>query len=188
MRRPMLLAVLLSVALGIVIFAKVKLDESIKEGKFDSAPASMTEDMPNTIDIGVQQDPTAMDSSAVHHGSGSSRIDIMAALVEARQSFKTKAEAKSEATQDPHSTPPVIIRSAETLGRLMTLEKQNPAYKPEFQAFYAECAKDSDVLTVTRVQCLENYAKSKEISADEEQKLLAEVEPIVKQLYLELKK
>lgn len=188
MRRPMLLAVLLSVALVVVIFAKMKLDESIKAGKFAESSRPAPDDKLYTVDIGVEQDSALSEASAAHQGAGSSKIDVMAALLEARQSFKAKAEASVEATKDPHATPSVIIRSAETLGRIVTLEKQNPAYKPEFRAFYVDCAKDSAVLTVTRVQCLENYARIQALSAAEEQALLAEVDPIVKQLFLEMKK
>ncbi|RZA25050.1 MAG: hypothetical protein EOP10_08030 [Proteobacteria bacterium] len=190
MKRPLFLAVLLTTALAVVIFAKWKLDQAIKEGQFSSEPVDTAktpaEEIPNTIDIGIEQDPNATTSAAVHQATGSSKTDIMAALVSARQKFRSKAEVTSEAKKDPHSTPPTIIEAAETLGTLTSLEKQNPAYKPEFQAFYIECARDADVLTVTRVQCLENYVKSKGLDHAEVEKVLVDIDPTVKQLYREM--
>ncbi|RZA11149.1 MAG: hypothetical protein EOP10_33555 [Proteobacteria bacterium] len=63
----------------------------------------------------------------------------------------------------------------------------HPEYKPEFQAFYLDCSKDETVITITRVQCLEKYVKSKNLSPEDETQVLSEVEPIVKKLYLEIK-
>lgn len=189
MRKPLLLTAFLAVALVIVIVAKLKLDTAIKEGKFADQPGDNP--LANTIDIGVQEDTQNPASSApapVHQAAGTSKIDVMAALVKARQSFKAKNEASEEARKDPHTTPGVIIQAAETLGNLLTLEQQNPAYKPEFQAFYIDCAKDAEIITVTRVQCLENYVKSKDLSGAEEDKVVAEVDPTVQSLYKELKK
>ncbi|MES2746281.1 MAG: hypothetical protein V4655_12695 [Bdellovibrionota bacterium] len=190
MKRPLLLAVLLTTALAVVIFAKWKLDQAIKEGKFNSesveTAATPADENPHTIDIGIEQDPSVTSSAPAHQATGSSKTDIMAALVVARQKFKTKAEATSEVKKDPHTTPPTIIEAAETLGTLTSLEKQNPAYKPEFQAFFIECAKDADVLTVTRVQCLESYVKSRELDPTEVEKVLVDIDPTVKQLYREM--
>ncbi len=188
MRRPALLAVLLGIALVSVLYGKYKLDESIKEGKFETKP-TVDADHPMTIDLGVEPDPSKPQADQPPHSSAAgSHADVMGTLVEARQSFRQKDEAKKEATADTHSTPSTIIKSAEKLGQIVTLEQTNPEYKPEFQAFYLECSKDSLVLTITRVQCLEKYVQSKKPTADEETTLLSEVDPIVKKLYLELKR
>jgi hypothetical protein len=191
MKRPLLLAGLLSAALIVVVLAKWKLDQAIKEKKFESAPESVqgsqteTSSSPNTIDIGVQQEARLDSSAPVHQAAGASKIDVMAALMSARQMFKSKAEATQEVQGNPHATPSSLIRAAETLGTLTSLEKSNPAYKPEFQSFYLDCIKDADVLTVTRVQCLENYVKSKELGPEDVEKLLTDVDPTVRQLYRE---
>lgn len=182
MRRPLLLAVLLAIALFAVLFGKYKLDQSIKEGKFHTTPDS---DHPMAMDQAVAPDssqalPEAPSAPADAHTA------IMAALVEARQSFRQKDETKNEAGADPHRTPHSIVSSAEKLGQLITLEQAHPEYAPEFQAFYLECSKDSQVMTVTRVQCLERFIQSKKPSAEDETTLLAEVDPIVKKLYLEM--
>lgn len=188
MRRPALLAVLLGLALLAVIFGKYKLDQSIKEGRFNSTP-TYDADHPMTIDLAVEPDPKKPQPvDQLPDSGGDSHTAVMGALMEARQSFRQKEEMRAEATADPHSTPPSIIKSAEKLGQIITLEQTHPEYKPEFQAFYLECSKDSLVITVTRVQCLEKYIQSKKPSADEEKALLAEVDPLVKKLYLEMKR
>ncbi|MBC7532120.1 MAG: hypothetical protein H7318_11110 [Oligoflexus sp.] len=191
MRRPALLAVLLGIALLAVLFGKYKLDQSIKEGKFDSTASPVFDaDHPMTIDLGVEPDPKkSLPLDQPPHGSAAdSHTDVMAALVEARQSFRQKDAMRAEASADPHTTPNSIVKSAEKLGQIITLEQIHPEFKPEFQALYLECSKDSEVLTVTRVQCLEKYIQSKKPSADAENALLAEVDPVVKKLYLEMKR
>ncbi len=188
MRKPLLMSALLAGALVVVLFAKFRLDKAIKEGTLPEL-GRKDEAFENSVDIGIEQDPKTLSKTDASHGSsGATKIDVMAALVEARQAFRKKDEVRNEASQDPHQTPPTIINAAEVLGNIFSLEKQNPAYKPEFQAFYLDCSKDAEVPTVTRVQCLVNYANSKTLTADEEEKLLSEVDPTVKQLYKEIKR
>ena len=187
MRRPAVLAVLLGIALFAVIYGKYRLDNLIKEGKLDSLP-SAGKDQQNTIDLGVQQDdPKSVLQEAPPHSTGSTHQDVVVALVEARQSFRSKEAVSSEAAADPHVTPNSIVKSAEKLGQLITLEQSHPEYKPEFQAFYLECSKDSLVITVTRVQCLEKYVKSKQLSEADEKQLLSETDQLVKKLYLDIR-
>lgn len=198
MRRPFLVAAFLAVALIAVLYAKWQLDTAIKEGKFAETDADTAEegatgagenDQPQTIDIGIAQDPAVEARGTMHHASeGASKTDVMATLAQARESFKSKPAVTDEATKDPHSTPPTIIQAAETLGKILTLEKQNPAYKPEFQAFYLECAELKDNLTVTRVQCLENYVKSRELNSSDEEALVSKMDPAVQQIYKEIKR
>lgn len=191
MRRPALLATLLAVALFAVIYGKYRLDKSIKEGKFSSSEETTVDpDHPMTIDLGVEPDPRKPQPQDVapHSAGGNSHIDVMGALVEARQAFRQKEAVAGEAAKDPHSTPSNIIQSAEKLGQLITLEQSHPEYRPEFQAFYLECSKDKEVITITRVQCLEKYVQSKKPNPEEEAKVLDEVDPIVKKLYGEMKR
>jgi hypothetical protein len=191
MRRPALLAILLAVALFAVIYGKYRLDKSIKEGKFNSTEETTVDpDHPMTIDLGVEPDPNKpRPQDAPPHSTGAaSHTDVMATLVEARQTFRQKDAVATDASKEPHNTPSAIIQSAEKLGQLITLEQNHPEYRPEFQAFYLECAKDAEVITITRVQCLEKYVQSKKPSPDEEAKVLNEVDPIVKKLYGEMKR
>ncbi|MBC7662107.1 MAG: hypothetical protein H7249_20620 [Chitinophagaceae bacterium] len=191
MRRPVFVGAMLLIALIAVIYGKIHLDSLIKEGRLETSIAKVPvgdDYKQNTIDLGVQPDPNQTQlQDAPPHATGSAHQDVMAALVEARQSFKNKEAVTSEAAADPHQTPNAVIHSAEKLGEIVTLEQAHPEYSPEFQAFYLECAKDPDVITVTRVQCVEKYVKSKKLNASEETQLLSEVDPVVKRLYLQIK-
>lgn len=193
MRKPLFMAVFFSFALGIVIFAKYKLDQAIEEGKFEDIPGDKPFD--NSVDIGIENDRgAAADSSPSPHqaagdaSQGASKTDVMAALVQAREKFRLKTDVTEQAKENVHNTPNAIILAAETLGNLRTLEQQNPAYKPEFLAFYLECSKDSEMITVTRVQCLDNYVKSSGITGADEENIVSSVDAQVQSLYRELKK
>ncbi len=188
MRRPALLALLLAIALFSVLYGKYRLDQGIKEGRFNTETAPAADPgLPTTIDLGVEPDPGRPSAAELPpHSAGDSHTDVMSALVEARQSFRLRDKVTREAAGDPHATPNSILKSAEKLGTLVTLEQAHPEYRPEFQAFYLDCSKDPLVITVTRVQCLEKFVQSKKPGPDDVKILLAGTDPVVAKLYLEM--
>ena len=195
MRRPVLMAVLLTIALACVIYGKYRLDQGIKEGVFNTEPAGTDA---GTQPAGALQTPTeaGVETSRPEQsplGAGDevksteeARSEVLSALVTARETVRLKDKVAGEAGVDAHATPNTILRSAEVLGALISLEQSHPEAKAEFQAFYQECAKDSEVITVTRVQCLEKYIISKELSPDQTKALLATTDPLVAKLYREM--
>ncbi|RZA11150.1 MAG: hypothetical protein EOP10_33560 [Proteobacteria bacterium] len=135
MRRPLVLAVLLSVALFAVIYGKYRLDKMIQEGKMDATEASPPSgEQQNTIDIGVQADP-GQESLAVAppHGTGSAHQDVMAALVDARQTFRNKETVTKEAAANPHTTPALSLNLQKSSDPSLPLKRCIPSISLSFR-------------------------------------------------------
>ncbi len=194
MRRPLLLTVIVAVALILVFISQARLQKFVKEGQLSEEAVPPAANEASTASASEQAEPSMQNaeqgpqeaSAEKTTESESPKEKVMAALLETRNSFRTRENTAREVKADPHSTPPSIMNAASKLADLLELEQQYPQFKNDFQTFYVECAKDAKVITVTRVQCLEKYFLSRQATDEEKEQILKDMPPIVQRLYREL--
>ncbi|MCX6128720.1 MAG: hypothetical protein NTX25_06600 [Proteobacteria bacterium] len=111
---------------------------------------------------------------------------LRAELLQARHDIQNSAELEKASAEDVHHAPELILAAATKLAEVMELEATYPQQKAEFLNFYAECADDASVITVTRAQCLKRYMDSLNPDEAQKQQVLKDLPVSVVHLYQSL--
>ena len=104
-------------------------------------------------------------------------------MEDSRAALKNKGQLKTELAENPHGTPPALIRAGLVLGEIAELEAQYPERKEEFTRYYRECFESSETITVTRVQCLKRYIRSAKLDGTQRESVVARLPDPVQRLY-----
>jgi len=108
----------------------------------------------------------------------------LSVAIEESQAARRRQEALKEAVAaDPHATPNLVIQSGRKLGEIAELEKNNPELKVQIQKFYLDCLEDTGAITVTRVQCIDYYVKSRGLTQVETDVLIKDLPLSIRKLY-----
>ncbi len=102
---------------------------------------------------------------------------------ESRMARRKQTEMIQAVKDNPHITPTVVIQSGRKIGEIAMLEGSHPEWREKIQKFYLECAKDAGAITVTRVQCLDHFIKSRQLSPPEIEAVLQELPLAVRKLH-----
>lgn len=188
MRRPLILAVILAAALILVLVSQARLRKAVEEGRLEEpVPGEAPERAQDQADLAKPDEMKAKEEEPqANEMKVSPKDQVIAALLETRETFRSQETVTKEAQENPHTTPPSIVNAASKLADLAALEHQYPEFQGDFQNFYLECARDEAVITVTRAQCLAKYFQSRQADSDERAKILQTMPPSVSRLYKEI--
>ncbi|HYX35167.1 MAG TPA: hypothetical protein VE954_18885 [Oligoflexus sp.] len=102
----------------------------------------------------------------------------------ARPVLRQKAAiAESSSSEIIHNVPKQTIQAAQQLGDIAELQLQHPELQLHFREFYLECARDEQVITVIRSQCLDYYMDLSKLDPGHKEEPLSSFPPEVVRLY-----
>lgn len=200
MRKEVLWALLLAIALVAVLFAQRQLRQELNKPEGpdfnlpfgeDGAPegagegggegqgqgpgeGESSELLPET----VNDDEATMADTPVQVPA-----EVQRQLDAALTSFQQKEAIAKASSAELHDTPKVIRDAAEQLANITAMEAHKPELAPAFREFYLQCARDDQTLTVIRAQCLEKYTQRAGLSEESKAQLLSELPESVVRLY-----
>ena len=100
-----------------------------------------------------------------------------------RAILKDKGQLATELAENPHRTPPAIIKAGLALGEIAEQEGRLPEQKEDFIRYYRECFESPETIAVSRVQCLKRYIRSARLDEPQREWVLAQLPNHVQRLY-----
>lgn len=186
MRKEVVWPVFLAIILGVVIYSQRQLREMADDpSKMSHLPFGEEPSSEPSEDLKATESPPQnvqqTETSASPLPASETPPILKEAFARAQEAFHKKAELAAASAKDMHHTPELVILAAQEFGAVVELDAAHPEASAAFESFYQTCARDEEVISVIRVQCLQRYVLRQKES--EREAILSQFPEAIVRLY-----